>query len=195
MATLGAGHPASAPTPTTRGQSSTRVHKQTGASGPAIDNMRVPGGTVTENSPITVSGRARPYNTVDVAADLLTTTLVNQKTVIYVRPGTTERKTRPDAKRQPACRKGVRGCVARTVTRRGARTTRLYYTTARTRADRAGRFTATVRLRYRAHKTLQATLTVTACTAGGQSSRRVGVKLTPPPLHRSAAKGGKPRKR
>jgi len=161
--------------------------------------MSVPGGTVTENSPLTVSGRARPYNTVDVAADLSTTTFVNQKTVIYVRPGTTGSKTRPhtlpDAKRQPACRKGVRGCVARTVTRRVARTTRLYHTTARTRADRAGRFKVMVRLRYQARTTLRATLTVTARTSGGQSSRCVGVKIAPPPTQRSAAKGGKPRKR
>lgn len=219
-ATSGTGHPANAPTPTTvaarfvsvqptgtpgprtrttRGQSSTRGHKKTGASGPAIDNMGVPGGTVRENSMVTVSGRARPYNTVDVAADLSTTAFVNQKMVTYIRPGTTGSKTRPhtlpDAKRQPACHKGVRGCVARTVTRRVTRTTRLYHTAARTRADRAGRFKATMRLHYRARKTLQATLTVTARTSGGQSSRRVGVKIAPPPLHRSAAKGGKPRKR
>jgi len=213
-ATSGVGQPATVPTPTASADSFVPVgptdtpqprtratgkpsptpgHKQTGTSGPVIDNVRVPGGIVTENSAMTVSGRARPSIPVDIVAGLTTTTFVNQKTVVYVRPGAIGSGTRPhtpaDAKRQPACRKGVRGCVAKTVVRRVARTTQLYHTTARTRAGRKGRFTATVRLRYRTRKTLQAMLTVTVRTSQGQSSRRMRIKVVPPATHRSASKG------
>jgi len=113
----------------------------------------MPGGSVTENSPMTVSRRARPYNTVDISAELTTTTFVNQKTVVYVRSGTTgsgvHPHTLPEAKRLPACHKGVRECVARTVVKRVSKTVALYHTAMRVHADRKGHFSAKLRLRYR----------------------------------------------
>lgn len=163
-------------------------------SGPTIDNVSMPGGTVTENSVISVSGQARPNNTVDIGADLTTTTMVNQKIVIYVRLGATgsgvQPHTDPMAKRLPACRKGMRGCVARTVTRRITHMARLYRVAARVHADRTGHFNATLRLHYWVHKAMQAMLIVTARTSQGWASRRMPVRVVPPQAHKGVGKGG-----
>jgi len=81
------------------------------------------------------------------------------------------------------CRKGVSGCVARVVTRRVVRTMVLYQTATRTRADRAGRFNARVRLDYRPRKTARVMLTVTLTTTAprGRFVREALVTVTPPP--------------
>lgn len=156
-------------------------------------HMSVPRGNLTENSVIFVDGQARPNNTVDISADLSTTTVVNQKVVIYVRPGMTGTGMQPhtvlEAKRLPACRKGMRGCVAKTVTRRVTRTTVLYHATARVHADRTGRFSATLRLRYHARKAMRAMLTVTARTARGSTKRQTPVTVAPPAARKGAGKG------
>ena len=163
-------------------------------SGPTINGVRVPGGVLTENSVVMVSGRAQPYNTVDIGANLTTTTFVNQKVVIYVRPGSTggaQPHINPKAKRLPVCRKGVKGCVARTVTRRVGHVDWLYHATTRVHADRTGRFSATVHLRYRAQRTMHATLIVTVRTSQGQSARYIRVMVAPSSASKSTQRGGK----
>ncbi len=194
--------PSDTPAPqiqTTGGQGSLPTPKSTHTSGPTIDKVSVPSRSVTDGSAVTVSGRVRPNATVDIAADVSTTTFVNQKAVIYVRPSAAKKGAHPhmppNVQKQPACRKGMKGCVARTVTRRVAHTTRLYHAAMRVRADRKGHFRATVRLHYRAKKAMRVTLMVMVRTPQGQTSRWMGIKVMPPAARKGAGKGGASGKR
>jgi len=160
-------------------------------------DVRVPTGGVTLNSVVTVNGRARPGAPVAISASLTTTSTMSQRAVIYVSVTASARRSSSNKGVKAAarmCRKGVSGCVARVVVRRVVRTTLLYQTATRTRADRAGRFSARVRLDYQPRKTARVMLTVTLTTVAPRSQfvRAVLVTVTPPSppvkAHQSAGK-------
>jgi len=136
-------------------------------------------GTVTRDSVVTVSGRARPGASLSITTSLTTTTTIAQKIVVYV-AAAGARGPRPASRTAKAapCRKGARGCVARTVVRRVARTTLLYRTSTSARVDRQGRFSARIQLRYGPRATVRATLTLTVAASYGHVTHSARVTVT-----------------
>lgn len=144
--------------------------------------MGVPG-AVTWNSVVTVSGQTQPGVAVSITADLTTTTTISRTIVVYVPAAVKGAGSRPRTSAPPTrtmvCRKGLRGCVARSVTRPMTRTTLLYHAATQARADRRGRFAARITLKYRAYRVVRATLTVTAATPRGRFTQSASITVVP----------------
>ncbi len=95
----------------------------------------------------------------------------------------------------PLCHKGVKGCVARRVTRRVVVTTVLYRVRAHVRADRYGRVQAIVRLTYNPRTTQRLTLAVTVQTRRGTTVVRKPVTAKPAPVRRGVRPTHRERRR
>jgi len=157
---------------------------------PAV-TVSVPGGVVTLNSMVMVRTLTLPNATVSITAKLTTTRVSSRKVVQYIRPLVKKAGKKPHIAAhgtQPTCGKGVRGCVAQTVTQRVTTTTALYQTTTRARADRKGQLNARVRLTYVVHKAMQATLTVMVKTPRGTVTSSSSVKVVPSATHTARRK-------
>jgi len=146
---------------------------------PTVLATVVVSGTVTRGSMVTVSGRAQPGVSLSITTSLTTTTTVSQKVLVYVSVAAAKgpRLAARTAKAAP-CRKGMRGCVAQTVVRHVARTTLLYRTSTRARADRQGHFKARVQLRFGPRVTVHVTLTLTVAASYGHVTHSTRVTVT-----------------
>ena len=187
-----------AATPTPRATHSVRRSRAVKPTATSVvtANVRAPNGGVTLHSVVTVDGRTRPGVTVAISASLTTASTISQRAVIYAPATTSAPRSSSKKSVKPAartCRKGAPGCVARMTTRRVVRTILLYqtWTATRARADRAGRFSARVRLDYRPRTTARVTLTVTLITTAprGQFIRAILVKVAPPPQRTNRLRG------
>jgi len=146
------------------------------------ERLSVPnGGLLRNGSTLGVSvDNAPPRAAVAITTQLERVSTATQTTVVYVPAGDKARATIGAA----ACRKGMRGCIARTIVRRVTRTLVLYQTGVRAQADKRGHAQATVRLDYAPRKTQRLLLVVTVRTSLGSATRGTPVTILPARGHR-----------